>query len=311
MPVMQTAISAALDSAIKELIPAAAEMVDPGKGRLVFRDITDGRNSIKLSSIHAEGSFQAYGAGEQLPNQTVFEGATVTVNYEKFGGMRGFDFATEQEVAAAANGDLRTLAENWTMGAERTRDKVCSKLIKNNATIYDSKALFATDHPQLSKTGAGAAYSNLNATVIAVSVDALRAIIKQMAQTSAVGENGEPIENEPDKFAVGDWEDYQELLAIIRSEKKPGGFSNDINTLVGIGDPLYWRGLAPATGTTRYLYAINTKRGVNGLLYWDQAPFTTEAWYDPSARQTFASGGMHGAAACINWRSIFRQAVVA
>lgn len=307
---LQNDITAALDSAIRVLVPAAAEGVDLGKSRQLFNEIQDGRNTIKLGSIHGEGEFQGYQAGENIPNQAVFEGAPITLYPQKKGGAKSFDFSTVEEVAAAQNGDLRQLADNWADGRERTRDKMCAYPIKNNSTIYDTKALFATDHPQMSKSGAGSTYSNLDATVVAVSTESVRTILKTMAETIAYGENGQPISNEATHLVVHNWEDFQELLAVLKSTQKAGGAQNDINTLNELGlTPLYWRELAPASGAARYMYAVNTRRGQNGLLYWDKAPFTIETWYDPKARTYWTSGGFEGVAAINNFRSICRKQV--
>ena len=119
-------VSDALDSALRTLSAASAERVDPGKGLQIFSEMFDERAFIKLSSLHAEGSFQKYRKGEDTPMQNVFQGAPLTVYPEKLGGARAFDFKTVEEVAAAMNGDLQQLTDNWASAHAASRDKQCA-----------------------------------------------------------------------------------------------------------------------------------------------------------------------------------------
>jgi hypothetical protein len=310
--VVNSNVSDALDSSLRSLIAVSAERVDPGKGMQIFSELFDERAFIKMSSLHAEGSFQKYRKGEDTPMQNVFQGAPLTVYPETLGGKRSFNFKTVEEVQAAMNGDLQTLTDNWMSQYASSRDKQCATRIKSTANGYDGVALFSASHRQLSRAQAGETYSNLDDTAEAISPDVVRAALKGMTETAAYDESGEPIDNEATHLVVHDFDDEHELKAILMSEKRAGVANNDKNTLADLGLlPMRWRRLAPASGTTRYLYAFNTKRGENGLFYWTKSPLSPLVWFDNDKRHYLASAEYEGVAECFNWRSAYRKKLVA
>jgi len=313
MPMVLNAnVSDALDSSLRTLVAASAESVDPGKGLQIFTEMYDERAFIKLSSLHAEGSFQKYRKGEDTPLQNVFQGAPLTVYPEKLGGARAFDLKTVEEVQAAMNGDLKQLADNWASQYASSRDKQCATRLKSSSNGYDGVPLFSASHPQLSKANAGTLYSNVDTVAATLSVDVVRGALQGMSETAAYDESGEPIDNEATHLVVHDFTDEHELKAILMSDKRAGVANNDKNTLQDLGIlPLRWRRLAPSSGTTRYLYAFNTRRGENGLFYWVKSPITPLVWFENAKRQQMASAEYEGVAECFNWRSTYRKTLVA
>lgn len=117
------------------------------------------------------------------------------------------------------NDDIGFLTEvpaAYTRAAKRTIDKAVYKILLNNATIYDGKALFHADHKNLITTGAAPSQTTIQDI-----------ILKAQGQTDPFDE---PIYEVP-KFLVVPMGYEFTLATIFKSAQVVGSSNNDINPL--------------------------------------------------------------------------------
>lgn len=316
MPVLENSVSNGLNSALAEYLPAALDKMDPGLWRRIFPTRQDGRSSVVLSGVAASGRFQEQPIGQPTPEGTVFERGSVTLTAVRYSAKQVFDGKTLAEVEAARNGDLQQLCVDWAASNERTHDLRASSMLRSTSTAtYDGKALYATDHPQKSKSGAGDAFSNtMESQVYSVDDANIKALLALFEETNAVGENGEKITWKATDIVATNHADYYAALTVLKSIGRSGTANNDINAIQianqGL-NVLEWRELTPSTGTTRFLHVFNTRPGENGFRHIEQSPLVTSAWYDPDADQYFMRAAASGSFGNVNWRSTARMKTAA
>ncbi len=307
-------VSSALNSALLELIPAALAMMDMGQWRNYFQVRPDGRSSVLLNGVHTTGRFQEQPIGQKTPEGMVFEGAPLTVTPSRFSEKKVFDGKTVAEVEAAKNGSLQEAVINWAAQGERTCDLRATDFLNSSSNGYDGVALYSASHPQMSKTGAGDTFSNVNSTATAVSDDMVKALLALFEETNAIGENGEKITWKASDIVATNHADMYELTTVLKSVGRAGVVNNDVNVLPILNSELQvreWRELTPTSGTTRWVHVFNARPGQNGLKYIEQSPLVTNAWYDPDAEQYMYKASLSGGYGCTDWRCTAKQKTVA
>ena len=316
MPVLENSVSNGLNSALAEYLPAALDKMDPGMWRQIFPSRSDGRSAVVLSGVAASGRFQEQPIGQPTPEGTIFERGSVTLTAVRFSAKQVFDGKTLAEVEAAKNGDLQQLCVDWASSNERTHDLRASSFLRSTATTtYDAKALYATDHPQKSKSASGDTFSNtIEDAAYSVTDENIKLLLARFEETNAVGENGEKITWKATDIVATNHADYYAALTVLKSIGRAGTANNDINAIQIANQGLNvfeWRELTPTSGTTRYLHVFNTRPGENGMRHIEQSPLMTSAWYDPDADQYFMRAAASGSFGNVNWRSTARIKTVA
>jgi len=163
------------------------------------RSDTDRYEVVPEGAEHEQGDFSSY---------------KVTYTPKKY--ERGVNFTWEMLV----NDDLaafRNIGRELGQAAQNTINDFAIAFIRDNATIYDTKALFHTDHKNLGSTALGEAS-------LAAGITAMR------EQTS---EKGNPLNIEPG-FLVVPAELEFTAKKLVNSTLVPGSPNNDVNVLQGM-----------------------------------------------------------------------------
>jgi len=294
----------------KELLkafPVSDTQIVPGPWRDIFAILPSALWRSTMNSLHASGRFDEFGSGQETPLKNPFQGSNVTVIPVKFGERRTFDFETVAEVQAAIGLDIREATNNWAEAYENTRNIQCADYIRNNNVAgYDGQYLFADAHPQRSRTLDGATFANRNETAKDLEHSSVRALLKNLQDTIAYGENGERMLNPCSHVASGDWEVYMELATIMKSSQRAGTANNDINLLATQGiNPVYWPQIKQDSGLD-YIYAFRAQRG---LIYANKKDLRLRAWEEDKTEELQASATASGSAFHRDWRSASRQKV--
>ena len=311
MPIGRGDVPQAVQSEMLKLWPVSASQVTPGQYNKVFEVMTDGRYQVTLAALQAAARFTPFGSGVELPNRDPFQGGKVTITPVMLGEKRSFQFQTVEEVMAAINTDLKLACDNWAAAQENTRDLQCSDMLKGSATGYDSKALFATDHPQMSRyaSAGGSTFSNTDATAAALSHAVVRDHIVVMEDTNAVTESGDKMDVKCTHLCVTSLGQLMELTPILGSNQRAGTANNDQNAIQQLGiTPLLWKNLA---GATEYMYGFSRQPGQGGLVYINKQSTIIEAQRNFNTKMTEATAHLQGAPSWTDWRRANRKALTA
>lgn len=290
-----------------KLTGAAMMNQKPAVFEEIFDVMDDPRERSQYGQLHASGSMKLFGAGTERPQTQPFAGGMTTIEPNQYGESRGFKLVTLEE-AKAKGWELRDLTNNWAQSYTTSRDKLASNVIKNgtSGTGYDGKALFATDHPRRSRYGDGTAISNMSAAGAAISDATVKAVHVAFAETMAIAENGEEINNDPTHVIATRITDQHELIAVLTSEKIAGVANNDVNVLKPLGLKVAYMPRARQASGTQYWYMAKAK---GGLLFVDKEKLTAEAWYKNETREHFVGPAFQAAAGYRDFRAIYRQEI--
>lgn len=311
MPLGRGDVPEALRRELLKLWPVSASQVTPAEYQQVFQTVVDGRNQVILASMQAAARLKPVGSGESLPNRDPFQGGKVTITPIMLAESRSFQMQTVEEVQAAIGVDLKNATDNWAMAVENTRDLQCTDMLKGSDTGYDGKALFATDHPALSRyTSASATtYANTVATAASLTHATVRDLVTLMEDTNAVTEAGDKMNCKVTHLTVTKVSTLLELTPILGSSQRSGTANNDMNALSQLGiTPLLWRNL---DGSTEYLYGFSNMPGQGGLIYINKQAAVIETQRNFDTKELQASVHLQGAPAWTDFRRAARQALTA
>lgn len=309
MPIGRGDVPDAVKSELLKLWPASVEQVTPAHYRDLFEVISDGRYQVTLAAMNAASRFREFGSGEQLPVRNPFQSGPVTITPVMLGEKRSFQFQTVEEVKAAIGTDLKMATDTWAMAQENTRDLQCATMLKGSDTGYDGKALFAADHPQVSRFGAGNTYDNDDGTAEAITHSVVRNLLVLHEDTNAVSEGGDKSNKQVTHLVVTSMAQLMELLPIVESPQRAGTANNDVNPIARLGmKPVLWRNLA---GSTEYLYSVTAIAGQKGLVYINKQNAMIDTQNNFDTKEIEASCHLQGKPAWISWQCITRKALSA
>lgn len=303
-------ILAYLRSEAITVLGAALALQTPPKFESIFEMRDDARERSQYGQIHRAGSMKEFGQGTKRPMTQPFVGGITTITPRQFGEEVSWLITTMDEARAKAL-DLRSLIEGpggWAASYQTGRDKLACGILKNGGTGtgYDGQALFAAAHPQRSKFLDGASISNQDTTGQAINPTAVKAAHMAFAETMAIAENGEQIDNTPTDIVVSRIQDYHEMYAVLFSEKIAGVANNDVNSLTPIGFKLsHWPRVKQASGT-EYWYMLKAQAG---LLFVDKERMTADTWYDPENRTYHVGPAYQAEAGYRDFRGAYRVAL--
>lgn len=309
MPLGRSDVPQAVQSELLKLWPAAASAVVPAEYRKIFPVISDGRASVILAAVQAASRFTQFGSGEPVRNRDAFQSGSITITPVMLGEKVSFQFQTVEEVKAAIGTDLTQAVNTWALAQENTRDLQCTDMLKDTATGYDGKALFAADHPQRSRFGDGATFDNDDATAAVLSHAVVRDLITLAEDTNAINEAGDKMNRQVTHLVVTSMAQFLELLPIIESPQRAGTANNDVNPLGRLGIvPMLWRNLA---GSTEYMYAFSNLPGQTGLIYINKQDTMIETQRNFDTKAIESTAHLQGAPAWTDWRCATRKALSA
>lgn len=157
---------------------------------------------------------------------------------EHFGRRHWRDFVTAE---------LTQMAAGWGSGFARKKDMIVADFLQKgtlsaghaatflnryqgrNATdglIYDSKAFFATDHPQ--KPGSATTYANLTVSA-ALTEDNWAAQRLLLEHTNAIDAKGKRFTVQPNTLITGSGPISDTAERLLRTDRKLGSNNNDVN----------------------------------------------------------------------------------
>lgn len=309
MPLGRNDVPDAVKSELLKLWPASTARITPGQYRKVVEVISDGRYQVTLASMQARSQFTQFGSGTPVPNRDAFQSAPVTITPVMLGEKVSFQYQTVEEVRAAIGTDLRQACDTWAMAQENTRDIQVTDMLKDTATGFDGKALYANDHPQRSRFNDGSTYDNNDTDAAVLNHATVRDLVTLVEDTNAVSEAGDKMDCQVTHLAVTSTAQYLELVPIIGSDQRSGTANNDNNALQSLGiQSLLWRNLA---GATEYLYAFSFKPGSRGLVYVDKQATIIETQRNFDTKLIEATAHQQGLSSWVDWRCTARKALSA
>lgn len=277
----------------------------------LFQTVQEARHAVTIGGAFGPGRFRQVGEGEDLPARAPFERAEKTITPIRLGEMRIFSRAVMAQIMAALQLpgnpplDIIQATDDWAKSAVAAKDQLCISVLTSTATGYDGKAMFATDHPQRSKTADGQAYNNTLAPAAGVGItdQSLKDALTRLQDTNAYSENGEPIEVFASHLIATTQNQLFDAQAVLRSVQVSGSNQNDPNVVQNLVNILLWRRLQQST---EYWYLACAK---SGGYYQEQQGFVAETNYDFRSKNYQATGEFYGQAGNADFRWIVRNTV--
>jgi len=277
----------------------------------VFAVSSDPREEVQFGQLHQNGSMLPFGRGTARPITQPFKGGITTLKAEQYGDGVEWLLTTEAEARAKAI-DLRNLIASetgWVASYNTSRDKLACAVLKNGATGtgYDGQPLFSASHPTRSHFLDGDNISNVASAASAISATQFKEDHEQFAETMAIAENGEEIDNQPTHVLVSRTQDFHNMYAVLFSEKLAGVANNDTNESIrSLGIQLqHWPRLKQ---TTPYLYLV---RANGGLKMIDKEALNVDVFYKPEVRSYYVGPVFQSVAGYVDFRCALRREISA
>lgn len=248
--------------------------------------------------------------GEDLQSDAPMESYTIVCKNRSFGRTVNFSYESVQDAKKPAN-LFQSVVGSWAKMVPITKEKHYAKffnygaytagndVFNNSITnvvtdssgdlIYDSKAFFATDHPDR----VGNTYANYTQTR-ALSQANLQTTYLTYTTTNNRDERGEVIELSPDTLLIPPALKFTAAV-ILNTTLIPGSQDNDVNTMNGILEPVEWSYLTDSDG-----WFIGSKK--MGILSTTREGISIDFWMDELSKDYHASIFTRFGGCVTNWR---------
>lgn len=245
------------------------------------------------------------------------ESYTVVCKNRSFARKVPFSYESVQDAKKTGN-FINTTVGTWSKGLVTTKDKFYAKFFNygaysaghdvfdNNITsvvsdssnklIYDSKAFFATDHPDK----VGNTYSNFNSSYT-LSYDNLKTVYNTFVNTNNRDERGDVIDLSPDTLLIPTALRFT-AQEILQTTQLPDSFDNTINVLANIVQPLTWSRLTDTDG-----WFLGMRK--MGLLATEREGVSLDFWQDEETKDYYASIFTRFGGCVTNWRYWIANAI--
>lgn len=288
---------------INEFIPAAADKITKPVFTDIFRPVNFAGQTFRSEAFHSQGRFKQFANGMGVPEEQAFEGGLVQITPVPLGSGRSWTRSIADKMVAEGAGDLEGLVDRWFQAYWASMDIQAAAIINGTATGYDGQALFSTAHPLKSKTQTGSSLVNTDATAAVLDADFLQTLLQMHEDDLAYDEAGEPTDNFATHLLADSRKQYQQLKALIKSDKKPGTNNNDINVERDNYIPVLWRRLA-AGQTNHYIQAVSANQG---LVFVSRTGLMQNVWFENKTYTVNATAMYEAAGGWSNFRSISRK----
>lgn len=250
--------------------------------------------------------------GQDIESDTPLESYTIVCKNRTF--ARKVSFSMESVDDAKKGSLMGNAVATWSKSVIRTKEKFYAKffnkgaysaghdVFKNTITgvvtdasgklIYDNKAFFATDHPDL----VGNTYSNFSASN-ALTHDHLKTTYLTYTATNNRDERGEVFELTPDVLLLPAGLKFT-AQEILNSTLIPSSMDNTTNVLSTIVDPMEWAYLDDADS-----WFLGKKK--MGLMATAREDVNIDVWLDDVNLDYYTRIFMRFGGAVLNWRYFY------
>lgn len=241
----------------------------------------------KISSLTEMGNFQIVDEGDAGIQDEIQQGFSKLIQHYQF--MKGFTCTAEMNEDGDIN-SMKTAAANYVRAYKRSRAQYASDMLVTEGstvafggkildkTTGDGKALFATDHPFVGKSGTQSnVYTNAFGTN-SVMLNTLANIGRNFKNASG-NVMGYTFDTIIIPSNVPDLEDT--IRKIIKSDLTVGSNFNDVNTQKGLWKLIVNHRWQVSGDYKPYiLMSSEANKELQSAMFYDRIPLTVKDWVD-------------------------------
>jgi len=261
----------------------------------------------KLSSLTEMGNFSIVDEGDAAIQDDIQQGFSKLIQHYQF--IKKFTCTAEMNEDGDIN-SMKVAAANFVRAYKRTRAQYASDMLTTEGaqvkfggktldkTTGDGKALFATDHPFVSKAGTQAnVFTNAFGTD-SVMLNRLANIGRNFKNASGnvMGYTFDTIIIPGDAPALEDT-----IRKIIKSDLTVGSDFNDINTQKGLWKLIIDHRWSAGGDAPYILMSSEANKELQSAMFYDRVPLTMKDWVDENTFDLNWSGRARMSVGFNNW----------